>query len=278
VTEDYATCAFHPDRRAGVVCQRCDTPICPSCMTQASVGFHCPNCVKKGKQKVVRGPAAFGATQRPVLTYAIIAVNVAVFLYELSEGDVAGRSSIFKVLVDYGLNGPAIAQDHEWYRLITSAFLHVSIFHIALNMLALWNIGPLLERTLGRTRFGVIYAVSLVAGSAGAVLLAPNQLTAGASGAIYGLIGALIVVFRNRGISFWQSGLGLTLLLNLVFTLTFPNISIGGHLGGLVGGLVATWLFVEGARRLRQPQTVLWVCIALVPLFFVLGLAAANSA
>jgi membrane associated rhomboid family serine protease len=248
-------------------------------MHQASVGFHCPDCVKAGKQKVVQGRAAFGASRKPVLTYALVAMNVAVFLYEVSRGDQPGRGGgIYRVLSEYGLNGPDVAQNGEWYRLVTSAFLHVNIVHLGFNMVALWSLGRVCEIALGRVRFGMIYAVSLMAGAAGAVLITPNSITAGASGAIYGLLGALVVVYRDRGISFWQSGLGLTIVLNLVFTLSIPNISVGGHLGGLVGGGIAAWLLVEGARRIRQPQAMLWVVVALVPLFFVAGLVAANAA
>jgi membrane associated rhomboid family serine protease len=263
-------CAFHPDRRAGVVCQRCDKPICPACMTQAAVGFHCPDCVRQGRQRVVRGRAAFGATQAPLVTYVVIGINVAVFLYQLSQ-------PVDRVLFDYGLNGGAVADGGEWWRLVTSAFLHVDILHLALNMIALWIIGPLVERMIGRLRFALIYGVSLMAGAAGAVLVSPRSVTAGASGAIYGLLGALVILFRIRGISLWQSGLGLTLLINFVFTVTYPHISIGGHIGGFVGGLSATWLLVQGVRRLRAPQSMVWVVAGLVPVFFLIGLWASTT-
>lgn len=279
-TGTYPVCAFHSDRRAGVVCQRCDKPICPSCMHQASVGFHCPDCVRQGRQQVVHGRAAYGGlTARTTsLTLVLIAVNVAVYLYQMSQGDIVFRfgGRLNEVVYDYGLQGAFINEEGEWWRLITSAFLHANILHLALNMFALWNLGPLVERSMGRTRFGIIYAASLMAGSAGALLVDPQAFTAGASGAIYGLLGALVVLFRNRGISIWQSGLGITLLLNFVFTIGYASISVGGHIGGFVGGLIAAWLLVELPKQVRNRDAVVGFAVALVPLFFVIGLWAAT--
>jgi membrane associated rhomboid family serine protease len=269
-------CAFHSDRRAGVVCQRCDKPICPACMHQASVGFHCPDCVRQGKQKVVRGNAAFGRTPSSTpLTFILIAINVVVFLYEISQGTLAGE---YKVNIDYGLNAFFIAQNGEFYRVVTGGFLHASVLHILLNMWALYVLGPLVERSLGRLRFGIVYATALVAGSAGALIIDPNALTVGASGAIYGLLGALVILFRNRGISVWQSGLGITILINAIITVTIPGISWGGHLGGFVGGALATLVLVEGPRYVRNRDAVVWIAGALVPVFFAISLMAASAA
>lgn len=250
-------------------------------MHQASVGFHCPDCVRQGKQKVVQGRSAFNgltAARRAPLTMALVAINVALFLLQIAAPTVVtpfGR--INEVLYDYSNFGLFVAENGEWYRLISSAFLHWDVVHLALNMFALWMIGPLVELSMGRLRFGVIYAVSLMAGSAGSMLVEPNAFTVGASGAIYGLLGALVIVFRDRGISIWSSGLGLTLLINFVFTIGIPGISIGGHLGGLVGGLAATWILLEGQRRMRGNDAALGFAIALIPLFFVVGLWAATT-
>jgi membrane associated rhomboid family serine protease len=275
--QPFRTCAFHPDRRAGVVCQRCDKPICPSCMHQASVGFHCPDCVRQGKQKVVRGNAAFGRNPgNTPLTFVLIAVNVAVFFYEMAQGDIRG-TNFLQVVYDFGLNAFAISENGEWYRIVTSAFLHASIFHLLLNMYALFVLGPIVERTLGRVQFGIVYAAALMAGSAGALLLSPNEITVGASGAIYGLLGALVVIFRSRGISLMQSGLGITLLINFVFTLTISNISLGGHLGGLIGGGLAALVIVEGPQRIKDHRMIVWLAGALVPVFFVLAMVFAAS-
>jgi membrane associated rhomboid family serine protease len=273
-------CAFHPDRRAGVVCQRCDKYICPACMHQASVGFHCPDCVRQGRQKVVRGNAAFGRTPSAIpVTMGLIAINVVVFLIQIAAGDeFVGRINIGnKVIHDYGLNAGAISDGGEWYRIITSAFLHANLIHLLFNMYALYIIGPTVERALGPVRYVIVYATALLAGSAGALIVEPDALTVGASGAIYGLLGALIVLFRNRGISIWQSGLAITLFLNLVITLSISNISIGGHIGGLVGGATAAFVIIEGPRYVRNRNALVWVAGALVPVFFLLGMVVAGS-
>jgi membrane associated rhomboid family serine protease len=279
-TDTRPFCAFHSDRRAGVVCQRCDKPICPACMHQASVGFHCPDCTRQGKQKVVRGNAAFGRTPSAFpITIGLIVVNVLVYLVQVAGGDLVeqGFNLGNRVVWDYGLAAFPISENGEWYRIITSAFLHANILHLALNMYGLYLLGSILERSMGRLRFGVVYAAALLAGSTGALIMDPNALTVGASGAIYGLMGALVVVFRNRGISIMQSGLGLTLFINFVFTLSISNISVGGHIGGFVGGGLAALVVVEGPRYLRNRDAVVGVAAALVPIFFLVALMAANA-
>ena len=270
MTTDYVPCHWHPDRRAGVVCQRCDLPICPTCMHQASVGFHCPNCVKQGKQKVMTGRAAFGAAFQPTLTYVLIGINAALWLITIAAGE-------NRTLFDFGAFGPFIAEDGEWYRIVTSAFLHAGLVHLGFNMFALWNIGPVVERSLGRVGFGLVYAAALFGGSAGTLLVAPTKLTVGASGAIFGLLGTLVILYRRAGIDVWRSGLGITLLLNFVITITLPNISVGGHAGGFVGGLAAGWLLVDGPRLFKSRQGGLIAAGALIPLFALLALAAAGT-
>jgi membrane associated rhomboid family serine protease len=139
----------------------------------------------------------------------------------------------------------------EWWRLITSGFLHASILHIGSNMLALFFIGRALEPALGSLRLGVIYFVSLAAGSLGVIILEPNALSIGASGAIFGLMGAFVIFARSRGISVMQSGIGPVILLNLAITFTIPGISVGGHVGGLVGGAAIGAAIVELDRNRR---------------------------
>lgn len=236
-------------------------------MHQASVGFHCPNCVKQGKQKVMTGRAAFGGAFQPVVTLALMAVNIAVFL-------IGAARPKNQMLFDYGVFGGTT----EYYRLVTSGFLHSGLLHVALNMWALYNLGPTVERSLGRLRFGLVYAVALLAGAAGAVIFTPNDLTVGASGALYGLFAALVVIYRRHGVDIMRSGLGLTILLNVVFTLAIPNISIAGHAGGFAGGLVATWLAVNGGRVLGSARNAVVALGALVPLLFVIGAVAMNRA
>ena len=151
---DLLPCYRHPDRPGGVRCQRCDRPICPACMTTASVGFHCPECARSGRQKVYTGRAAFGGSKTLRLTPALIAINVVVFVLSLSGGGSASEIG-GSVLRDYGLYGPSIRYDHEWYRIITAGFLHSGLLHIGFNMYALWIIGNMLEPALGRLRFGI---------------------------------------------------------------------------------------------------------------------------
>ena len=228
------TCYRHEDRRAGVRCQRCGRPICPECMTQASVGFQCPECLRGGRQRVVTARNLNAATQ-PVVTIAMVALNVA--LYFVS----AARAGLE---VDYGLIGLARTgagelvgvAEGEWYRIVTGGFLHASLPHIGFNMFALWILGKQLEPVIGGVRFALVYVASLLGGSLGVLLLDPNALTVGASGAVFGLFGFAFAAQRARGINPMQSGLGAILAINLAFTFLVPNISIGGHLGGLIAG------------------------------------------
>jgi membrane associated rhomboid family serine protease len=223
-------------------------------MTTTSVGMRCPECAKQ-KTRVVRNPSGF---TEPIVTYGLIAVNIMAFIAAISTGAGAlggGVGAANSVLVKAGLFGPAVANG-EIYRLVTSGFLHFGFLHLAFNMYTLYILGSEIEPVLGRLRFVIVYFVSLLAGSFGALLLAPNALTAGASGAVFGLFGAAFVVMRNRGINPMESGLGVWLALNLVLTFTMSHISIGGHIGGLIGGALAGWVLVEMKDRLRVPPVV----------------------
>jgi membrane associated rhomboid family serine protease len=236
-TETWA-CYRHPDRRAGVSCQRCDRPICPECMSQAPVGFHCPECVRSGRQKVI---TARSLEVRPLLTQALIAVNVAVFVVGLLfPGSVFGTGAGV-------LNGEDVAAG-DWWRPLTSGFLHATIAHLAFNMIALWILGNQLESALGRLRFAIVYFGSLLGGALGALLLSPSVNTVGASGAIFGLMGTAAAAHVIRGVSVWSTGLGAILVVNLLGTFLYPRISIGGHLGGLVVGFLLGLLVIEEPR------------------------------
>jgi membrane associated rhomboid family serine protease len=261
------TCYRHPDRRAGVVCQRCDRPICPDCMHQASVGFHCPECARSGAQKVLR-PADL--VERPVVAIAIVAVNLLVFVVGIGPG-LATRPA---VIGDGGLFGPFVAQG-EWWRVITSGFLHANVIHVGFNSFLAYQLGLLLEPVFGRLRFALVYAAGLFAGGFGALLLTPDAFTVGASGAVFGLMGAAVVVLRNRRIDVFATGIGGLLVLNLVLTFVIPRISIGGHLGGLAGGALAGWILVELAPRLGRNQAV--ASTALVAALCLTGLAGALA-
>lgn len=268
------TCYRHTDRRAGVVCQRCDRPICPDCMRQASVGFHCPECTKAGAQKIVR-PGQL--VTRPIVTQALIAINVAVF----AAGIGSGLRTKDSFILDGGLVASALNRstgdlvgvaNGEWWRLVTSGFLHINVIHIGFNMFVLYRLGQLLEPVLGRARLVLAYLVAMLGGSLGVMLLEPNHYTVGASGAVFGLMGVAVAVFRARGINVMDSGIGPTIVLNLVFTFTIPGISIGGHVGGLIVGFLAGSILTNvGQRYLKDPSLIIGAVVAL-------GVVAAGSA
>jgi membrane associated rhomboid family serine protease len=247
------TCYRHPNRETGVRCSSCERPICPDCMTPTPVGMRCPECARQRQQ--VR--TARAVTGEPVLTYILIGVNLAVALGALLGGASATGGGIggSTLLQEGSLSRFAIGQG-EYYRLITAGFLHAGFFHLLFNMLSLYILGTMLEPAIGRLRFGLIYFVSLLAGSFGALLLEPNAPTVGASGAIFGLMGAGVIVLRSRGIGIMESGLGIWIGLNLLITFVAPNISIGGHLGGLVGGTVAALVLFDLGDRVRLPDAV----------------------
>lgn len=279
MVSDLLPCYRHPDRTGGVRCQRCDRPICPACMNTASVGFHCPECAgsKQGRQKVYTGRAAFTVGKSVILTPALIAVNVGVFLLSLSGGRSAADIRGSTMLNDYALNGPAIHDNHEWYRIITSGFMHSGLLHLGFNMYALWIIGNMLEPALGRLRFGIIYLGGLIAGSLGALVLDPNSFTVGASGAIFALFAAVFIAQRAAGIDPWRSGIALTIGINLLITLAIPIISKGGHFGGLAGGALLAWLLIEVPRRTTNREAPLIAAALLVPVLFVGAVAAAYA-
>ena len=285
----YQTCYRHPDQQAGVICQRCDRPICPQCMHQASVGFHCPECTKKGAQKVYQGVGSL--YQRPIVTEVLMGLNVAVFVIGLltvlgDAGDYLGGG-----ITQFHLNwasAPYISGNQffltggvghgEPYRLITSGFVHFGIIHLAVNMYSLWILGRAAEQYAGRLAFGMIYATSLLAGSFGSLLLEPNALAAGASGAIFGLMGAMFLAFRAQGIPIARSPLMNVLILNLIITFAVPGISKGAHLGGLVGGAIAGWLFFDLARRPGLDKRIPYaLCSALMVALVVGAIVYASS-
>jgi membrane associated rhomboid family serine protease len=244
-------CYRHPDRETGLSCSECGRPICTDCVTFAPVGLRCPDHAASGNapkvqrqvQRVVRGTRV-----RPtdaIVTRILVAINVIVYLITVAQGsglnDPGG--SLFN---KWALFGPLVGGG-DWWRLITSAFLHASVIHIAFNMLALWWLGAPVEMALGRVRFIGLYLVSGLAGAAGALVADPNAVTVGASGAIFGLLGAgLILEWQATGSI---AGNYLTLILiNLAISFAVPGISIGGHLGGLIGGILATLAFARFGR------------------------------
>ena len=220
----------------------------------------------------------------PVVTQALIAVNVIAFLIETAAGAPLGGGGGGSVWNHGVLFGPAITGSdtfgigtHEYWRLVTSGFLHDGLLHIFINMISLWFVGSALEPAIGRVNFLAVYFVSLLAGSFGALWFQPQTPTVGASGAIFGIFGALIVVARNRGIPIWQSGLGFVLVFNLLFSLSVRGISVGAHLGGLVGGLITGWLIVEVAERRRLAWVALAGCAVIAVASVIGALAVAGG-
>ena len=267
-------CYRHPNRETGVRCSNCERPICPDCMTTTPVGMRCPECARqRTKTRTIRS-----GVEEPVVTYVLIGINVAVALGALLGGASATGGGIggSSLLQDGSVSRFEIA-DGEYWRLVTAGFLHAGFFHLLFNMLSLYILGGLLEPAVGRLRFALIYFVSLLAGSFGALLLEPTRPTVGASGAIFGLMAATAVVMRSRGMSIMESGLGIWIVLNLVITFSVPNISIGGHIGGFVGGGLAAIVLFELGDRVRVPEALLALVCAGMGAAAVVGAIAVSS-
>ncbi len=257
-------CYRHPDRETHIRCQRCERPICPDCMTQAPVGFQCPECIRQGARETRSGRTAYGGLRSsdPTLTSrALVLANVAVWVVIVATGAAAS------VWVDRLALNPLVActdvelgrcvATHDgvalgsWWQLVTSAFTHVQVLHIGFNMLALWVLGPQLEGVLGRSRFLAVYLLSALAASTCVMWLAGEySQTLGASGAVFGLMGALLVVVVKVGAD--PRGLVGWIAVNFLLTVLGSGfISWQGHLGGFLGGLVLAALFAFAPRTHR---------------------------
>ncbi len=256
-------CYLHPDRETYISCQRCGRPICPDCMRDASVGYQCPNCLREGAANVRQARTAGGGLipGRPgVVTLSLIGINVVAYLVMMATGGL-WQSPLWEWGVMLGDTGAFRLEDGSvvlmegvadgaYWRMLTSAFLHASILHIAFNMYALYLFGPVLERYLGTARFLAAYVTSALAASVFVYWLSgPHQTTLGASGAIFALFGMALVVMYKQG----QDVRGLLVLvaINAAITVLVPNISWQGHLGGFVTGLVlgAAFAYAPRARR-----------------------------
>lgn len=246
-----ATCYKHPDRETGVSCSNCGKFICTDCMTPTSVGMRCPECA--GQKTVVRTAAAL--QHEPVVTFVMIGACILAFIAELATGSTFfGTGLAGQVAAKGALEAVPVAVDQQYWRLFTSAFLHDGIVHIGFNMYILYWVGRMIEPILGSLRFLALYLAGLFAGAFGALVINPNSATVGASGAIFGLLGAAFIMEHRRGVNPMHSGIGLTIVLNLALSFLIPNISIGGHIGGLVGGAIAGWLMdrIMTARHRSQ--------------------------
>ncbi len=265
VTEETG-CYRHPSRETAVSCSSCGRPICTECMTSTPVGMRCPECSKqRTKVHSVRSMNAVVTT----VTVALIAVNALLFLGSGQFG--FGSSGGSPLFLDLGLFGPAVADGNEYWRLITSGFLHSGLLHVGFNMYLLYVLGQMLEGPMGSKRFAGLYLAALLAGSFGALLFEPRALTVGASGAVFGLMGAAFFQMRARGIDPFSTGIAPLILLNLAFSfLPGLNISIGGHLGGLVGGAVCALALIAIDKR-GLPYWTGYVALAAVGLVSAVG-------
>lgn len=240
-------CPRHPDRVSYVSCQRCGRPVCPQCQRPAAVGVHCVDCVREATQGTRGRVTIFGATVRPgakpVVTITMIALCVLAFLLDLAGQPIYQQFAF----------SPAAGQTEPW-RMLTAAFLHAGIVHLGFNMVALWFTGPFLEQALGRVRFIALYLVSAFGGSVAVLLLTPleqwNRGTVGASGAVFGLFGAVAVVMLRMKIR--NTSIFSVIGINLVITFVIPNISWQGHLGGLVTGAAIAAVFAYLPKKLQQ--------------------------
>ncbi|MCW7941844.1 Rhomboid family protein [Streptomyces hygroscopicus] len=252
-------CYRHSDRETGIRCTRCERPICPECMVNASVGFQCPDCVRSGsgtghapdasRPRTLAG-GAVSADPR-LITKLLIGVNLAVFLIQLSLGDrFTERFELIGQAIAPALHSVVGVAEGQWYRLLTAMFLHANYVHILFNMLSLWWIGAPLEAALGRARYLALYFASGLAGSALTYLIAtPAQPSLGASGAIFGLFGATAVLMRRLRYDM-RPVIGL-LVVNLIITFGWGNIAWQAHIGGLVGGVVVGYAMVHAPRERR---------------------------
>ena len=244
-------CYRHPDRETWIRCTRCEQPICPDCMVDAAVGFQCPDCVRASGRTVREGRTVSGGRvhRDPALvTKVLVVINVVLFVVQWATDD--------RLYQEFAMWGFGVALNGEWYRLLTSAFLHASLTHLALNMLALWMAGAAVESRLGRWRYLTVYLVSALAGSALSYAVdSANQVSVGASGAVFGVFGALAVLayrlrFDIRGI------VGIIALNFVIGFLPAFNINWRAHLGGLVAGAVLTAVMVFTPQRSRTLATV----------------------
>ena len=255
-------CYRHSGRETYIRCTRCDRPICPDCMREAAVGHQCPECVAEGRRTQRQTRTAFGGStlgRQGYVTITLIAANVIMLLVSLASsrnpggavagggfgGLLGGQTPLMDKLAVIGQCGdprvgplaPCGVASGEYYRLFTAMFMHYGALHLLMNMYALWILGRSLEAFLGPVRFLALYLVAGLGGNVAAYVFQPGALSAGASTAIFGLFAALFLVLRKLGLN--AAAVLPIIIVNLVFTLTVPGISIAGHLGGLLTGTVA---------------------------------------
>jgi membrane associated rhomboid family serine protease len=263
-------CYRHPDRETYIRCARCERYICPDCMTAAPVGFQCPECISEGTRTVREPTTVLGGRVREqggnLVTKILLGLNVAIWLIGLAVGFQVLAARFALIEIAFFDAEPIGVADGEWYRMISAAFLHEQIWHLALNMYALWILGSMLEPVLGRWRFTALYLLSAIGGSA-ASLLAPS-VSYGASGAVFGLMGALFVVLRRFGRD--VTAVLVILGINVVFGFVVTGIDWRAHLGGLVTGAVLAYAFAHAPRQRRALFSVV-ACVVMLALIVLLA-------
>ena len=256
-------CYRHPDRQSYILCQRCGRTVCPACSTQAAVGVHCPECVKEARANAPRrAPVRIRAARslrynssQPLVTYGLIGVSALVFVAQFVFGN-----ALTSLLVYFAPE----TFDQPW-RIVTSLFAHASPIHLLFNMYSLFVLGRMLEPALGHARFAALYFISGLGGSIAVLILAPGNPVLGASGAIFGLLGALVVIVRRLGGNTAQ--LLIVIGLNLVIGFVVPNVAWQAHVGGALVGAALAAIYVRtrsDRRRLLQAGLFAAVAVALV--------------
>ncbi|MDQ8046814.1 MAG: rhomboid family intramembrane serine protease [Solirubrobacteraceae bacterium] len=263
-----ATCYRHSGRGTNVRCQNSGKPICSECMRDTPVGYRCPDCAPTSKP-------IFDDSM--VMTKVMLGICAAVFVVQVVLGLSHGQSNAIlsatgdaaytnPIYLHGALWAPGIDQDHEYWRIITSGFLHAGLIHIAFNSYFIWILGQLIEAAVGKLRFALLYLTSMIGGAAGALALSSvNTPTIGASGAAFGLLGAGIVMARLRRNEQLTNQLVITAVINFVITISLSgSISVGGHLGGFATGLVCGWIAYGPWQRQRWVAPVAYVGLAVV--------------
>lgn len=265
------TCWWHPDRPTGLRCTRCDRYACPDCLREASVGYQCVDCIEAGRkqqraQRAQYRKSGFGyrtiagarMPSQPLVTYTLIALNVVVFAATAVQAQDVMRN-FDSLLMERGALWPPVVAGGEWWRILTSGFLHFGPLHLAVNMLALWILGRELERALGVSRYLALYALSLLGGSVAVFAFsATDTQTAGASGAVYGVLGGILIVLLRLRLNLTPI-IGI-IVINLAISVGVEQISLFGHLGGLIIGALVSIAMVYAPDK----RKVVWQSSALV--------------
>lgn len=247
---------------------------------QATVGSHCLDCAKASRPDVATRVKYAQSRVMAPFTTAMIAVNVLVFVLMVAADSQTASNKVTEWHVRLGLARPLLERGfdfgtfstspHEWYRLVTAGFIHFGLLHLAMNMWFLYQVGNMLERAIGSARLAAVYFASLLAGSFAVILIDEAGVSGGASGALFGLLTCAAVGMHRRGINIMSTGIGTTLLINLVLTFTINGISIGGHVGGAIGGAICGWVMLAPGWR-PQPKWAGWAVAAAVAAVSVVG-------